>query len=484
MAIKPALTVLNATSAQIINTIRANASYEYQSQVPEVTDEKSLIRVGDKIMGAPAFRNQFVNALINRIALVVVKSMTFNNKFANLKKGYLEFGETIEDVFVKIAKVVNYDPNKAISRELKRTLPEVESAFYKMNWQVMYPVTIGENELRQAFMSFQGIENLITKIIDAVYTAAEYDEYLLFKYLIIKAIAHGKMYAIGVNTTTDMKNSAKAFRGTSNLLEFPSTTYNEAGVLNTTPKERQIIFMDSQFNADFDVDVLASAFNMDKADFMGRLELVDSFATFDNTRWEQLRKAGNNIEEVTAAELELTKNVKAVLVDSDWFQIYDNLTEFTEQYLGSTMEWNYWLHTWKTIASSPFANAICFVEGDTLELPAEVNLTVDTLSQSKDFTTVTLTVADGSGSVAPNMVIFNQTEAATKADIAVERYGAIVMPIAQAENAFAIEAAVGGTKYTGTITPSTAKVGSTVTLTKAVAIALKAGEKTVAKTKG
>ena len=466
MAIKPALTVLNATSAQIINTIRANASYEFQSQVPEVTDEKSLIRVGDKIMGAPAFRNQFVNALINRIALVVVKSMTFNNKFANLKKGYLEFGETIEDVFVKIAKVVNYDPNKAISRELKRTLPEVESAFYKMNWQVMYPVTIGENELRQAFMSFQGIENLITKIIEAVYTAAEYDEYLLFKYLIIKAIAHGKMYAIGVDTTTDMKNYAKAFRGTSNLLQFPSTTYNEAGVLNTTPRERQIIFMDSQFNADFDVDVLASAFNMNKADFMGRLELVDSFATFDNTRWAQLREAGNNIEEVTAAELKLTKDVKAVLIDSDWFQIYDNLTEFTEQYLGSTMEWNYWLHTWKTIASSPFANAICFVKGTVSDLPDNITLNVDTLSQSKDFTTVTLTVADDNDSIAPNMVIFNQTEAATTAGIAVERYGAIVMPAEKAKSAFTIEATVNGTKYTGTIDPSTAVVGKQITLNK------------------
>ena len=335
-----------------------------------------------------------------------------------------------------------------------------------MNWQVMYPITVGENELRQAFMSFQGVENLITKIIDAVYTAAEYDEYLLFKYLIIKAIAHGKMYAIGVNTTTDMKNSAKAFRGTSNLLQFPSTTYNEAGVLNTTPRERQIIFMDSQFNADFDVDVLASAFNMNKADFMGRLELVDSFATFDNTRWAQLREAGNNIEEVTDTELELTKNVKAVLVDSDWFQIYDNLTEFTEQYLGSTMEWNYWLHTWKTIASSPFANAICFVEGTAPVLPETVTLNVDTLSQSKDFTTVTLTVADGNGSIAPNMVIFNQTKAATTAGIAVERYGAIVMPVAKASEAFTIEATVNGTKYTGEITPGTAEVGSKITLTK------------------
>ena len=466
MAIKPALTVLNATSAQIINTIRANASYEYQSQVPEVTDEKSLIRVGDKIMGAPAFRNQFVNALINRIALVVVKSMTFNNKFANLKKGYLEFGETIEDVFVKIAKVVNYDPNKAISRELKRTLPEVESAFYKMNWQVMYPVTIGENELRQAFMSFQGVENLITKIIDAIYTAAEYDEYLLFKYLIIKAIAHGKMYAIGVDTTTDIKNSAKAFRGTSNLLQFPSTQYNEAGVLNTTPRERQIIFMDSQFNADYDVDVLASAFNMDKATFMGSLELVDSFGTFDNTRWAQLREAGNNIEEVTAAELALTKTVKAVLVDSDWFQIYDNLTEFTEQYLGSTMEWNYWLHTWKTIASSPFANAVVFVEGTSPALPEFVTLTVDTKSQSKDFVTVTLVVSDTEAAVTPNMVIFNQTEQAITDGIAVERYGAIVIPIDKAGSVFTVEATVNGTKYTGTITPNTANAGETVTLKK------------------
>ena len=45
-----------------------------------------------------------------------------------------------------------------------------------------------------------------------------------------------------------------------------------------------VIFMDADFNAEFDVDVLSAAFNMEKADFMGRLFLIDDFTSFDNER--------------------------------------------------------------------------------------------------------------------------------------------------------------------------------------------------------
>lgn len=54
-----------------------------------------------------------------------------------------------------------------------------------------------------------------------------------------------------------------------------SDQYNAANVYTTTPRNNQHIFMDATFNAQFDVDVLASAFNMDKANFMGRLHLID-----------------------------------------------------------------------------------------------------------------------------------------------------------------------------------------------------------------
>ena len=329
MAKKVAISVLNARSIDIVNVIRQNASYEYQQNIPAITSEKDLPAVGEALYGYPALANQFINALINRIALVRVKSATFNNPFVDLKKGYLENGETVEEVFTEIAKAREFNVEKAEQRELKRTLPDVRSAFHTMNWRVQYPVTIQNEDLRMAFLSAEGVTDLIAKIVDTVYRAAEYDEYLLFKYLMIKAIAQGKMKPVAVDMS-DIKNSAVAFRGISNKLTFVGTQYNIAGVHVNTDKADQYIFMDSEFNAQFDVNVLASAFNMDKADFMGRLHLVDDWGSFDNDRFSEIVDATDMIEPVTAEELAITADVKAVLVvlmlEGDNLMISRNVT--------------------------------------------------------------------------------------------------------------------------------------------------------------
>lgn len=356
-----AQSTLNASTIDILNVIRQNASYDYQQSVPEVTQASDIPKVGEIIYGTPAFANQFINALVNRIAIVRVQSATFNNPYSSLKKGYLEFGETIEDIFVAIAKVVDYSAEKAAGREFKRTLPDVRSAFHVMNWRVMYPVTIQDEDLKLAFLSIDGVQNLIAKIVDSIYTAAEYDEFLLFKYLMIKAVTHGRLYPVTFDGS-DLKNSAKVFRGVSNLLPFMKSEYNEAQVKTNTPKERQVIFMDALFNAEFDVDVLSAAFNMDKADFMGRLHLIDDWTTFDNERFEVIRENSDGIEEVTEEELALMADVKAIILDENWFQVYDNKNQFTEKYVSAGLYWNYFYHTWKTVSNSPFANAIVFVQ--------------------------------------------------------------------------------------------------------------------------
>lgn len=360
MAKRIAKSTLNASTMDILNVIRQNASYDYQASVPVVSTAQDVPKVGEIIYGTPAFANQFINALINRIAIVRVQSATFNNPYAALKKGYLEFGETIEDIFVNIAKAVEYDPEKGAAREMKRTLPDVKSAFHVMNWRVMYPVTIQDEDLKLAFLSVDGVTDLIAKIVDSVYTAAEYDEFLLCKYLIIKACTHGKMYPVAYDSS-DLKNAAKVFRGVSNLLPFMKSDFNDAHVKTTTPKDRQIIFMDALYNAEFDVDVLSAAFHMDKAEFMGRLFLIDDFTTFDNERFAVIRANSDGIEEVTSEELALMADVKAILLDENWFQMYDNLNKFTEDYVAAGLYWNYFYHTWKTVSSSPFANAVCFI---------------------------------------------------------------------------------------------------------------------------
>ena len=469
-----AISNLNADTITILNTIRANAPYEYQQYVPTVTSEHDIPAVGEVLYAYPQFANQFLSALVNRIALVRVNSATFNNAYAELKKGVLEFGETVEEVFVGIAKAREFSVEKAASREFQRTIPDVRTAFHVMNWRVQYPVTIQNDDLKMAFTSINGVQDLIAKIVDQVYTAAEYDEFLLFKYLIIKGVNKGSMKPVYFDSG-DIKNAAVSFRGTSNLLTFMKTDFNSAGVHTATPKKDQYIFMDANFNAQYDVNVLAAAFNMDKADFMGHLKLIDDFTTFDNDRFSIIRANSDMIEEVSSTELAAMANIKAVLVDREWFQIYDNLNKFTEVYVNSGLYWNYNYHVWKTISYSPFSNAVAFYAGSADSAPATIQFTVDEIS--KDDNAVIYTLLPKTKIDRYN---FEQDATNTADMVAIHKYGAIIVPttLLTTDDSITLYVDYHDEQYSGSIqlvadnvsdpaVPATA-VGDTLTFSKVV----------------
>lgn len=466
MAKRIAVSTLNASTIDILNVIRQNATAEYQSLVPIVATETDIPKVGEVLFGYPALANQFINALVNRIAAVRVKSAVFNNGFADLKKGYLEFGESIEEVFVNIAKAREFSAEKAEAREFKRTLPDVRSAFHVMNWRVMYPVTIQDEDLRMAFLSLDGVQDLIARIVDSIYTAAEYDEYLLFKHAIIKNIAHGKMYPVAVDVS-DIKNAAVAFRGTSNRLTFMNTAYNAAGVHTATPKGDQYIFMSADFNAQYSVQVLSAAFNMSEAEFSGKLKLIDDFTTFDNDRFSEIVAGSDQIDLVTDEELALMADVLGVLVDGEFFQFYDNNNKFTEKYVASGLYWNYFYHVWKTCSVSPFSNAVVFVKNTaTTELPNTVTYIVDSVNVSDEGYTLTLS-EDPADTVAHSVANFVQTQAATTAGIAIHKYGAVIAPASQKETSLTLELTIDGATYTaGTAVTAETAVGTEIEFTK------------------
>lgn len=483
MAYRIAQNVLNASTIDILNVIRANASLNYQNLVPEVATKHDVVKVGEKIYGTPALANEFLNALVNRIALVRIQSATFNNPYADLKKGYIEYGESIEEIFVNIAKVRAFDVEKVEAREFKRTLPDVRSTFHVINWRVQYPVTIEDEELRKAFLTLEGVQDLIARIVDQVYAAAEYDEFLLFKYKLIKAIAHGQMAPQAIDTTADFDENAIAFRGVSNKMVFPNKLYNEAQVMNNTPKERQHIFMSAEFNARYDVKTLAAAFNMEKADFSGRLRLIDDWGTFDNERFEVIRQESDGLEEVTAAELAIMKDVVAVLIDEEWFQIYDNLEKFTEKYAASGMYWNYFLNVWKTVSNSPFANAVVFIDSATKpEMPATVTVKVISKDTADDGTTAVALGLDPATGITSQTPVFINTETSVTNGIGVEPYGALMIPAAKAATTFTLSLAMGGEVYNAAATAwGSAAVGDTVSFTKAASKSTRT-VKTTAKT--
>ena len=362
----PLVQKLSASSEEILNAIRNSASANYQNYVPVASISQDNIReIGLVIMNDAVLQNEFLSALVNRIGRVIVTSKLYSNPWAKFKKGIMEYGETIEEVFVNIAKPFEYDPAVSETLFMKREIPDVRAAFHVLNYQKFYKATIQREQLRQAFLSWQGVTDLIAKIVDSMYTAANYDEFQVMKYLIGKHILNGQLKAVQVASVTsaNMKSIVGTIKGTSNNFEFMSNKYNLTGVQNYTLKDNQYIIVNSDFDAVMDVEVLASAFNMDKADFMGHRVLVDSFGSIDNDRLALLFANEPNYTALTSAELTALDAIPAVIVDGDWFMIYDNMNQFTEDYNGEGLYWQYWYHAWTTFSISPFANAAVFVPG-------------------------------------------------------------------------------------------------------------------------
>lgn len=375
MATRPKVKTLTNSAVDVLNVIRNNASVDFRNYVPIATPDADSIRtIGAIIMDNTALQNEFLSALVNRIGLVIITSKMYSNPLSVLKKGVLEFGETIEEIFVNIAKPFTFNPEEAEDKQYKREIPDVRSAFHTLNYQKFYKVTISDDQLRQAFLSWSGISDLIAKIVDSMYTAAGYDELEVTKYMLARQILDGRVYAVTIPevTTPNMKSVVSTVKGVSNKFTFMNSNYNVAGVKTHTIKNEQYIIMNANFDATMDVEVLASAFNMDKAEFMGNRLMIDGFGTLDTARLAELFAGDSTYKEISQTELEALDKIPCILIDKDYAQIYDNMYKMTEKYNGQGLYWNYFYHTWKTFSVSPFSQAVVFVPA----IPSVTSVTV------------------------------------------------------------------------------------------------------------
>lgn len=332
--------------------------------IPDNTE--SLHNIGEFIMSYQPYQNAFLNALVNRIGRTIITSKMWNNPWSRFKKGYLEFGETVEEIFVNIAKPHGFDPEKAESEIFKRELPDVRAAFHTMNFQKYYKVTISNDQLRQAFLSWQGITDLIAKIVDSLYTGMEKDEYLVMKYMLAREALNGGMYEV---VTPDYEGAAAnpkaviaAYREYTNNLTILKSEYNRAHVETHTPANKQVIIVPNHAESVLGVEVLAAAFNMSQVDYIGNRVMVDefSFSASDTARLALLFEDDKTYKPLTQDEVAALAKISAIKVDEDWWMVFDNFENFTQNYNGQGLYWQYWYHTWKTFSVSPYANAIVF----------------------------------------------------------------------------------------------------------------------------
>ena len=378
MPTKPQNVAMNADAknADYLNAIRTSASTYYQDAVPIATyDAASVREVGRIVLNSTALTNEFYSALVNQFAFIFGSSKMFYNKWVDFKKGLIGLGELVEEFFVQIALPNNYNPDIAATEIFKRVIADVQTAIYRINVKTFYKTTINRPLLEMAFTTEGGMADLIGKVFTSMAAACEVDQMNAIKYLLARKILDGKIKTepiaevSGASTEANAKAAARQMKADFENFFFPRTDYNEAGVMNWVNNKNDVSFMlTTSFGAAYDIEVLAAAFNLDYANFMGRVKRIDSLTNIDFTRLNAFFDLPEPIAEFEEDEIAILDQVAAITFDNGLIQWYDRLYEWHEEPNGQAMEWQNWLHYWALIASSPFANAVAYVQSadDTL----------------------------------------------------------------------------------------------------------------------
>lgn len=382
---KKANNITPETTAQALNIIgQSMTGFSLPKALTEgetVTDENgvshvvtkneallSLRGIGNYLEMFEPAQNAFLSALVNRIARVVITSRLYRNPWTGFKKGLLELGETVEEIFVEMAKPYQYNPEKDAETVFKRYIPDVKSAFHSMNFQKYYPTTVNRDQLRMAFLSWAGISDLVARIIEQIYTGANYDEFITMKYMIARLALNGFIRAVNIPQVTaeNARTVTSTMVAYARNMAFMNNKNNFAGVRTYTDPNYLYMILTTEISSIFDVEVLALSFNMDKAELLGRQVYVDGFGEVDTVRLGELFQEDDPYTKYvpfTTAELETLSTIQGLMCDESFFMIFDNMYEMTEIYNPKTLEWNYFYHVWKTFSASPYANAILFTTG-------------------------------------------------------------------------------------------------------------------------
>ena len=368
-------------SVAVLNRLRDSASIDYRNAVPVATANADVIKsIGKIIIDSPNLQNEFSNYLINRIAKVLIERAIFEDPLAKVfDKGLIEYGDVIEEVFIDLCNPHTYSVSKGDTDVFKRAKNNIKSAFHVTNAYYYYKSSISPKMIRKAFLSVDGIEDLIRGLVGSMTTSYNVDNYLLTKYMLAKAMLDGTTCIKPVSAiTTQATGNAflEVAKEDSNNMEFPNRKYNTMSVANVTSKENQYLITSNAVDAKLSIETLAYMFSVAFGEVAAKKVRVDNF-TFTDDELERIENClaekdenGNLIEggdtdfePFTDDELAALANIQAILLDGQFIQNYGQL--FETRYIENPANlWeNYWLHVWKMYSRSPFAQCICYASG-------------------------------------------------------------------------------------------------------------------------
>lgn len=358
-----------------LNAIREISSEIYHQYVPIIDDDTDIGTFGAPILNTPQVMNEFISSLVNRIVYTQFERKYFRNPLQVLEGDRIPLGYAGQEIYVNPAKGRKYNVDDFAGLLVKYEA-DVKVQYMGVNMDLQYPVTVSRHALKKAFVSWDALDTFIGELSNSLYNGAYIDEYQFTKELVSGAYKSNQAQ-IELITAPSTEALAKTFitKARELFLNFqtPSLNYNawakvggEGRPIKTWTNPEDIVFLvRNDVRAFMDVNVLASAFNIDKAELLGNILTVDNFDQYDDE--------GNKIFDGSS--------IVAMIADKSWFKIKRQDMFLDEFYNANNRTWQYYLNLTKMYNYSLFANGVIFAT----EAP-EVNATAITVD--KDTITV------------------------------------------------------------------------------------------------
>lgn len=332
---------------KILNLARTEGGYEDRISVIDQNNLHNLSLLDANDM------NAFIN-VIGKIVRQYIFDTTFtreDNPFSGIYLEKIPYGMSVEDLYVDIIKgaIPAWDDDGSVA--LSKKLPNVSAIYHKINYENQYKVSTTYSQARTAFMSLEGVDSLITRILNQLNTAYEYDLYLQTIELISTAYNNNVFKIKGgyaLDTEAKIKRLLKDFKTTVKDMTFMTDKYNPMKFTTKADRDNLMIITKPKYMETINVDYLAGVFNMDKVELQGRIiEVPDDygFGTYDTDG----------------------DNVLFLVFDKRMLRVWNTLHESSSIVNPASLVTNTFLTTSWIFSYGTFFNAVAFTVGDAPE---------------------------------------------------------------------------------------------------------------------
>ncbi len=382
---------MTKTNKEIMEAVIEDMPKDDAKALEKVKSGADFLKVAEDY---PSVQNSFINTLTNKVTKSLIFSKIFNNPLKELKKGKLEYGDSIEELFVQMAMAKNFGEHWGNGSDtpeadlIRKLTPKVTAMYISVNFDKKYKTTVMNKQLRKAFLNEGGLSRLIMQIVGSITSQAEYTEFVTTKNTLKALVEEGKQLTLDAehkNSSTSPIPLGKIIKQTPYVVEtkntldfvtqlrtsvgdmkFPSTKYNLAKELNWSNPEDLILVTTPKTIAELDTNVLASAFNVSKANLTTRVILVDEMpaGVFKKQSGTTTPHVPADLISSDQVEKDATHQVQAILMDKDLLQIWDTYQGAGNFFNPEGEYTNHFANRECIFALCTFANMIVFTKSE------------------------------------------------------------------------------------------------------------------------